>query len=614
MQLSEEQEACCDWFRGPLLCLGTPGAGKTTVIVNRVMRLTEKYHIPEKEILVITFTRAAAKEMETRYIRMSGKKQTGVRFSTFHSFFYWILRTAYPKGKELKVLPQNEAKLMMMQILKEILMEEGDQGELADSVLRQLDRISADGIALENYYSTDIGETEFRQAAWRFAEEKGRRGTVDFNDMSGEALRLLREVPEIRSRLQELYPFILVDEYQDTNRVQYQALKLLLGEEKNLFAVGDDDQSVYGFRGGRPEIMLSFKKDFPDGKIMALSRNFRCPGKVTLLSDGLIRHNRKRYPKSLVAASGTKGTVRCIHVRDRRQETDQLIKEILRAVEGGVPYREIAVLTRTNKGAEGLIFQLDAYDIPFYLKERPVTFFSGIAVRPVIAFLRWLSGDHSRKNFMLFMNRPVRYIPRKVLTDEIVNLRALYWTVQDTPYLAENVEELIRDLEAARPLTPNAAVTYFRTVMGYDEYLQTLARDRNLYYDEMSDRLEDLLAFTADTPDYPSFFDKMSRMEQLMREHGEENRDAVQLMTMHGAKGLEFDEVHIPDLYEGSIPYRRAKSPDEVEEERRLLYVGMTRTKKTLHLYVPDYVRDKPSEPSRFLRELEETANGSKIS
>ncbi len=606
MELSSEQEACCDWFRGPMLCLGTPGAGKTTVIVNRVSRLIEKYHIPEKEILVITFTRAAAREMEARFLGMAGKNRCNVRFSTFHSFFYWIVRTARRDGRSLKVLPESEAVTLMRNILGRLLGEDGDASETADSVLRQLDRIGADGIPLENYYSTDIGETEFREAAKLFQEEKRRRNVIDFNDMAAEAYRILREYPEIRGRLQELYPFILVDEFQDTNRIQYLVLKLLLGPEKNLFAVGDDDQSVYGFRGGRPEIMLHFQKEFPEGKILALTRNYRCPQKVTMLSRGLIRHNRKRYEKTLESASLVQGVTRCFHVRDRRGETDQLINGILEAVHRGIPYREIAVLTRTNKGAEGLIYQLDAYDIPFYLKERPVTLFNSLAVRPVIAYLRWLAGDRSRKTFMQFMNRPVRYIPRKLLPNEQVDLARLYSAASDTDYLAENISDLIHDLETARHLSPYSAISYFRTVMGYDEYLQKLAHERNLYYDELSDRLEDLMLFAADTEDFMSFFEKMNRMDDIMREHAAENRDAVQLMTLHGAKGLEFSEVHIPDLYEGSIPYQRAKSTDELEEERRLLYVGMTRSKQSLYLYVPDTVRNKPSKPSRFLKELEE--------
>ena len=295
MGFTEEQIKAIEWYEGPLMVIGTPGSGKTTVIVNRVNNLIYEYDVRPENILVITFTKAAAVSMKERFLELSGLTSTNVRFGTFHSFFYWIIRTAYGDKLNLGVLDEQKKRDVLRAILRKLGPETYDNEETLVSVMNQLGIISCNMIDIENYYSRDMSGNDFVTTYRLYKEYKERNGLIDFDDMVTECYKLLKDRPDILERIRELYPFIMVDEYQDTNMIQYEILKMLAHPRDNIYVVGDDDQSIYCFRGARPDIMHKFTKEFRNASTLQLSNNFRCPKEIVELSSSIIADNKKRY-------------------------------------------------------------------------------------------------------------------------------------------------------------------------------------------------------------------------------------------------------------------------------------------------------------------------------
>ena len=614
MEFNDEQLYAIDWHEGPLLVLGTPGSGKTTVILHRVNQLVTKYEVVPREILVITFTKAAALSMEERYLAMN-KKSGGVRFSTFHAFFYWIVRTAYRLSPDC-VLREEERLGVIRRILSGISQEYANNEETLASVLQQMDRIANDMVDIENYYSKDMPAEEFRRLYREFKDWKVRNNRIDFDDMQSMCYELLSEREDILNRIRELYPYILVDEYQDTNRIQYEILKLLVHPKDNLFAVGDDDQSIYGFRGARPEIMLGFKKEFPGAEVVTLGINYRCPSIVTKTSARLIGNNKNRYAKSLKAKRDTAidEFVRIEKHTDEKNENKFILKKIEEARKNGVPFTQIAVLFRTNDAPRSLSFLLRSYGIPYTMRDSLPNIFRYMAVSPVMDYLYFANGDRSRTRFLRIMNKPVRYIRRDMLKSEEVDLVNLIREARGQDYLVQNIHNLRSDLKRIGELPPAAAINYIRKAVGYEASVLTTAEERNMDKDEVTERLDELQSMAELYRTIGEFLEFAEAYEQLLKEENQkranrlshEEERGVQLMTLHSAKGLEFDEVHILNCVEGEIPHKKSKSPSALEEERRLFYVGMTRAVHRLYIHVPAMIGQKALKPSAFLKEIEE--------
>jgi len=610
MTFNEEQKYAIEWFRGPLLVLGTPGSGKTTVILHRVRELVVRYGVIPREILVITFTKAAAQSMQQRYEAME-HASGGVRFSTFHSFYYWIIRTAYKLPAD-SVLSEEERYQWIRGILTKISPEYGSNDEILTSVLRQIDALTNDMIDLSDYYSTDLPAEEFRELVRQFQARKKAAKKLDFNDMMQMCYDLLCKRKDILERIRDMYPFVMVDEYQDTNRIQYEILKLIVHPRDNFFAVGDDDQSIYGFRGARPDIMLSFGKEFPEGERITLSVNYRCPGAVTSLGDTLIRNNRRRYAKTLSSAKGDSGkdTVLIRTPKNDREEYGMIRDSIRDAVRKGIPYEEIAVLFRTNRDPRRLSFYLRDAAIPYRLRDVLPNLFNHPAVTPVMDYLAFAAGDYTRSRFLRIMNKPVRYIRREMLSSEHVDLIRLTASVKGQAYLEKNLQKLRADLQRLRTLPPAAAINYIRKGMRYESWLLEEAERRALDAEEQLDMLDELQSMAEPYQNTAEFFQYAEAYQELLKEENRKNDPknaetrGVQLMTLHSAKGLEFREVHIMDCVEGSIPHKRSKTPAAIEEERRMFYVGITRASERLFLYAPKMIGKKAARQSPFLTEL----------
>ena len=328
MAFTEEQIKAIEFFDGPAMVLGTPGSGKTTVIINRVNNLIYEYNVKPENILVITFTRAAAESMEERFLELTGLQETKVRFGTFHSFFYWVVRTAYGSSAQLSVLDENKKRTVIKDILKSLNTEEYNSDETIRGILSDLGNMACNMIDIEYYHSKNMSDELFYRIYHEYEEYKKKNGFLDFDDMVSQCYNLLKDRQDILEAIRNLYPYILVDEYQVTNRVQYEILKLLAHPRDNLYVVGDDDQSIYGFRGARPDIMKLFEKEFPGAKIIGLSYNFRCPEEIVDFSTKIISKNEGRFEKTLKSNVSKKGTVSICKVPDIKSENTELVKKI----------------------------------------------------------------------------------------------------------------------------------------------------------------------------------------------------------------------------------------------------------------------------------------------
>jgi len=599
---------------GPCLVLAGPGSGKTAVITERVRHLIEDCRIPSGQILVVTFTKAAALEMRQRFENMTACRYPGTAFGTFHAVFFTILRQAYHYTAQN--IAREETKY---QFLREIIaknrIECEDVNGFCGEILGEFGALKNGGIAVENYYPVHCGRDVFVTLYREYGRYMQSRRLLDFDDILIYTKELLAQREDYRAAWQQKYRYIMIDEFQDINRLQYDVVKMLAGERENLFAVGDDDQSIYRFRGSKPELMLNFPKDYPDARLIRLSVNYRCPAQVTDRACRLIAHNENRYDKRIISA-GREGESFYLRQLDSvAEENREIIGLIREHTARGGSLRDIAVLYRTNVQPGALIARLMEYNLPFWAKERIPNLYDHWIAQDIMAYFRLALGGCARSDVLRVMNRPNRYISRESLPEREVAFDVWQEYYGNQPWIAERIEQLEYDLVTLSRITPFAAVNYIRNKIGYGQYLKEYAGCRQIPPDELMEVLDELSESTKEFRTLAQWLDFTARYARELKEKQTRLRrqpdgDCISIMTLHGAKGLEYDIVIIPDLNEGVIPYKKAVLEQDLEEERRMLYVGMTRAKKELHLYHVRNLRGKHAAPSRFLAEILEEGPG----
>jgi DNA helicase-2/ATP-dependent DNA helicase PcrA len=395
----------------------------------------------------------------------------------------------------------------------------------------------------------------------------------------------------------------MVDEFQDSNKLQYELFKMLAEPRNNAFIVGDDDQSVYGFRGARPEIMQRFTQDFAGTKVVRLGVNYRCDQAITRASSLVIQENKKRFSKVLTSNSKNEGRVTLHYPKDAAEQNDSIVAKIRENYEKGIAYENQAVLYRTNIQPRRLAYKLNQYNIPFTISDNLPNIFDNFVVKNCIDYMRFALGDTTRARFLRIMNKPVRYITRDSLIEENVDLLVLKKRFTDKVYVMQNISRLQEDLKLIRDMKPFAALNYIRRGVGLDEYLLKYAGEKNLDYEEMADILDEFAYMIKDTASYQDMFKLIEEYQEELKNMPRDRRSVrgVRLMTMHSSKGLEFDIVYIIDAVEGINPYKKAKTSAELEEERRMFYVAMTRARHELNIYAPKTIAGKNKKPSRYI-------------
>ncbi len=612
MECNKEQEEAIMHQDGPAMVLAGPGAGKTYVITNRVKALIDEYGVKPEQILVVTFSKAAAVEMKERFEMLTGGQRLPVRFGTFHSVFFQILRLAY--HYEVKDIATPALKY---RFLEETLNETGygvdDKKEFLSDIEKEISRVKGEGIEIDCYFSSACSAEIFQKMYRGYQEKLQRHRCLDFDDMVVYTYQLLKEREDIRRRWQAQFRYLLIDEFQDINRLQYETVCMLAEPENNLFIVGDDDQSIYGFRGAKPGIMLSFPKRFPDTKQIVLGVNYRCSDEIMKAAERLIGKNNERYEKHIVANKGKEQPVHMKKCENLPDEAEKIVAQIQMYQKEGIAYQEMAVLFRTNMQMRLLAGKLMEHGVPFTMRENLPNLFDTWMAKDIMCYLQLALGNRSREKFLKIANRPVRYLSRTAFTESEVSFDKLraYYAVKNQEWMEERIWNFEYDLKNLASLSPYAAIHFIRKGIGYDEFLKTYADERNVNADDWFDVLDEMQEMARDKKSIPEFLsfvenygDTLEEIRQEQKKQQVKEEPGVSLMTMHASKGLEFPVVFVPTLNEDIVPYRKAVQEGNLEEERRMLYVAMTRAKTYLHLSFVKERFHKEAEPSPFLYEI----------
>ena len=601
-----QEEAICH-KEGPMMVLAGPGSGKTTVICERVAHLIEKGGVNPASILVVTFTKAAAQEMKSRFFnRMSGVSMP-VSFGTFHSIFFAILKAAY-NYQTSDIVTDNRRLDIFKEIVDELQLELDDETDFISGVAAEVSLVKGENINTAYYYSSNCAEDVFRSIYDMYNKKLRAMKQIDFDDMLTYTLELFQKRSDILKAWQNKFQYILIDEFQDINRIQYEIIRMLAAPRNNLFIVGDDDQSIYRFRGAKPEIMLNFMRDYPKAKQILLDVNYRCTETIVDGALRVVKNNKKRYVKDLKAYRQGGDPVEVTMFNTMHEEYDTLIKTVVHLHKvKQIPLSEMAVLFRTNTGARLLIAKLMEYNIPFRMRDSLPNLFEHWITKDILAYIKAALGIAIRGDYLRIINRPKRFIARQYLGTGEISIEALKMRHQGKDWAIEKLDKLAYDLKSIRDMTPYAAINYVRYAVGYDAWLMDYAKERRMKEDELLDVVTELQESSRDFSSFDEWFTYMEdygKKLALMAKHRESfGRDCLALSTMHSAKGLEYTAVFLIDANEGVTPHKKAVMEDDLEEERRMFYVAMTRAKDYLYLYFAKERYHKPAEMSRFVGE-----------
>lgn len=596
---------------GPMLVLAGPGSGKTTVITHRIQYLVEEYRVEPGSILVITFTKAAAQEMKQRFQTLVEGQRFPVSFGTFHAVFFSILKYAYHYDAS-NIIREEQRVQIIRELMERYHVDVEDEADFVSGILSEISAVKGEMIDLNHYYSKNCSEELFKKLYQGYMEILLRQRLLDFDDMLVMCYELFTQRKDILAAWQQKYRYILVDEFQDINRVQYEIVRMLAAPENNLFIVGDDDQSIYRFRGAKPEIMLGFTKDYPQAKQTLLGINYRSTAQIVEAAGRLIRHNKTRYAKKIHANRGQGRPVVTAVWEDARAETKGIVEELQDYVRMGYRWSDMAVLYRTSLEPRLLMERLMEYNIPFRMRDTLPNLYEHWIARDICAYIRMAiddlakSGRARRTDVVRVINRPKRYVNREALEGVEISWNGVKSWYQDKGWMVERIEQLEYDLRMIGKLAPVAAVNYIRKGVGYDEYLREYAEYRRMKPEELLEVAEQLQESAAGFDSVQEWFSHMEEYGKQLKEQAkrlEKDTNCVLLMTMHRSKGLEFPVVYILDANERVTPHHKAVLEADLEEERRMFYVAMTRAKERLHVCYAKERYGKEQQRSRFIDE-----------
>ena len=596
---------------GPVMCLAGPGSGKTFVLTRHIRYLIKEKQIEPHHILVITFSKASAIEMQKRFIELMDDEYYPVRFGTFHSIFFHLL-SRYEHYKTSDILTNSQKK----KYLKTTLLQMNYQGKTdVEAVENMLSKVSH----IKNHTKETITDIEkeiphFCEIYHRYESLLRLEHKLDFDDMMLLCHELLINRPDVLEDYKKEIAHVLIDEYQDINSIQYELVKKIIAPHNNLFVVGDDDQSIYGFRGCDPGIMLAFKEEFKEGKIITFPINYRCTQAITDAAGRVISHNQKRYEKEIRAVKNTDTPVVFTSFDSREAEYQKLVFELK---EMGQTDKErlnhIACLFRTNLDASYLAEQLLKEKIPCQMREKPYNPYEHFIAKDFLHYLHLCKGNLSVEHFVPVMNRPLRYINRDAVTTgkTIVDLGEIKYFYAEKEYMQQHILKMEYDLKRMQKMDIFAAINYVRKGIGYDDYLRKYAVESHIKPEEylcLADDIQKRMGGCASLEELQNHIDDFGGKINLLRTVPDK-KEGIHIMTYHASKGLEFDTVYLPDCNEGMIPYRKSITKEEIEEERRLFYVAMTRAKEKLHILYLDGDKDNRHLVSRFVKETKGCRN-----
>lgn len=639
-ELNDNQKLAVNYIDGACLVLAGPGSGKTRVIAHRIVNMIENHNIAATRILAISFTKASSVEMRKKTLQLSNNDNIKkVNFGTFHSSFFRILRR-YAGVKIEDLISESDRFALIKSILKHLKIVNFNDDDVAD-VLSEISLVKNELMNPLEFESQVFSNEEFQDIFRLYEKAKRSANKIDFDDMLILAYSLLKKQAAVLNIVRQVYKYILIDEFQDINRVQFEVIKLIAHPNNNVFAVGDEDQSIYGFRGARPDFMMDFEKHFENAKKITLDTNYRSKENIVEASQNLIKNNKNRYEKSIVSESKENGEIKYISPKDTDDEAIVIAKEIKALVESknkyldknkkdnssDFDYSDFAVMYRTNRQARAFVDIFMDYRIPFVLKDLAKSIYDHWVSLDIISYLKIAANIATNNDWARIINKPFRYISKyaiKEASESKVFFESLMDNEDIKSFQKKDLEDLNDDLYYIRGLAPEYAISYIRTTLDYDRYILEYCHNRKIKAKQIVDILDELETSAKSYKTLFEFFEHIELVREEMKKRTDKRsnsaedmmNEGVVLSTMHSAKGLEFNNVYISGVNDSVIPYI-ASDEEEIkdenyEEERRLLYVGVTRAKNNLVISSPLKRYGKSISKSRFLSEMKNEKTNSK--
>jgi len=601
--LSQEQERAANAIDGQVIVVACPGSGKTTTIIQRALNMVNK-GIDPNSMINITFTKAAADEMAKRFEKLSG----GIKmpFSTIHAFCYRHLCTDYGYTSD-DIIKESEKWMYILDQLK---------GHVAPAKIEDMVKEAMEGISFvknkelsaKAFQTEKLGKQIFLDIFKGYEEYKEKLHKIDFDDMLIVFRDKLVSDKTFLSKLQKKYKYITVDEFQDVNKIQADICYMIAGADGNIFIVGDDDQSIYGFRAAESKIMLDFAKTYPKCVRIDLDTNYRSCKSIITIADSLIQNNRTRFPKEFKAFREEEGTLHVLEFESGFAQAKRIAGEIKNAVsKNELEYSDFAILFRTNNLSLPLTTILIKEDIPFYMKERVSSIHQDPICDDIRAYYLIASGQERRGNLQRILNKPLRYLPvdafLNINFDEAKLLKAAD-IANIKPFAREKLKDLCWDIRALKDKkNPKEFLNYLMGPMEYRSGLKKTAEYLNKDANEYYEVLDELIAEASEFKTMEEWFNYIETYEVRLKEASKKKKGGVCLSSFHGSKGLEWKCVFVVNINEKVIPCVKATTEEEVEEERRMFYVAITRAKDILYLSYLSSIQ-KESVPSRYFEEM----------
>lgn len=594
---------------GPAMVLAGPGSGKTTVITHRIKNLIEKAEVRPENILVVTFTKAAAISMQKRFSTlMNGGKGQLVTFGTFHSVFYKILRKSR-RYEATEILSERQKTDYIREIIGRYGISSNDISELSQNIINDIGNIKGNMLNAQEYEPSCCKKEDFIKVYNAYNLELKKDGKMDFDDILRECYLLLCENHTMLEQWRELYKYILIDEFQDINRIQMNIIELLASPLNNIFVVGDDDQSIYGFRGARPEIMIEFKDYYPEAELIVLDVNYRSTQSIINVAGRVIENNKTRLDKCAHANNDKDFQPDIRKFRNQVEELKFVVSKIKEYENQGISLSEMAILVRNNSQIQEISSFLKNRKIEAESGKHRSNIYNGMVAKDILSYVRGalkFDGTYFNEDLIYVLNKPQRYISRQVVLSVNMNISAVRRI-----YSKNNIDSFLFHIEMIRKLPPQAALSYIRKGAGYEEYLRLYAIENNIPMSGLIKQLEQLVQECSKFNTLEQWINSIDSAQnsegqnfgkKSSGEGGANNR--INIMTMHGSKGLEFKAVFIVDANQGIIPTSKALRERDFEEERRLFYVAITRAIDYLNVYAVEERLGCPIEVSMFVEEM----------
>ena len=615
-KLNENQLKAVNHLDGPCMVLAGPGSGKTRVITYRIANMVVNKNIKPTSILAISFTKASSIEMKNRALSLSNDfRMNKVTYGTFHSVFFRILR--YFENYNIEsILDEKTKRIGLKNILKGLNIENADDDETIGQVINEISYVKNELMDKRDFKSEVLTNDEFIKVYNFYEEYKQQMNKIDFDDMLIKTYELLKNNKAALDRVRSVYRYILVDEFQDINKVQFEALKLIANPSNNIFVVGDEDQSIYGFRGSRPDFLLEFEEYFSNTKKVLLDINYRSKGEIINIANRLIEKNTNRYEKVIQCGQGNGAKVNYISPEDSEEEAVYIAKDIKNKVqEDYTEYTDFAVIYRTNIQSRALVDVFMDMRIPFVVKDSIVTIYDHWAAQDILAYLRIGVNPNSNKDWIRIINKPFRYISKdnlNLIKDEPDFINSLINKCDLHPKQVKTINDLDIDISYVKGLNPKNAISYIRTTLDYDRYILDYCANRKIKTNGLIEILNELESSATNFKTIQEYLEHIERVKsEIVDNKNNKETDGVIFTTMHSAKGLEFKNVYIIGANEGTIPHEKSyeiddeeKKNDQIEEERRLMYVAITRAEENICISSPINKYGKRVSKSRFVEDI----------